>query len=354
MEFVRKRKKLKKFIFLSSQKINKRPLYLMPVDATGFFSSSKIECPSCMVKSKGTEKERYYHQFLGATIVHPDLKTVLPVGTEPIDNRFARKAQDCEISAFKRLIVRIKNLYPKLGLVVSGDGLYACGTVIDLVEKCEMGYIFSAKESRVPLPIKYHRWSKERGLAMEREYVTEEGVKVLKKVTHKFSYQNGVSLNNSHDKIKTNILEYREITEWDLKGKEKRKEKKFCWITNITLNERNIWKVMRGGRSRWKIENETFNTLKNQGYNIEHNYGHGKKNLGSNFATLAFLAFAVDQIQEMNCDLFKEALKKCGGYRNGLWDVMRVIHHFFIIESWDFLFLRIITGPIGGCRDGPD
>ena len=32
-------------------------------------------------------------------------------------------------------------------------------------------------------------------------------------------------------------------------------------------------------RARWKIENETFNTLKNQGYHFEHNYGHGEQHL---------------------------------------------------------------------------
>ena len=108
---------------------------------------------------------------------------------------------------------------------------------------------------------------------------------------------------------------------------------------------------MMGGRARWKIENETFNTLKNQGYNIEHNYGHGQKNLGGNFALLALLAFAADQVQEMNCDLFKMALKKCQNCRSSLWELMKAIHHFFEIESWEMLFIRIARG--GGARDGP-
>jgi hypothetical protein len=37
--------------------------------------------------------------------------------------------------------------------------------------------------------------------------------------------------------------------------------------------------LMRGARARWKIENETFNTLKNQGYHFEHNFGHGDQPL---------------------------------------------------------------------------
>ncbi|MEM0994346.1 MAG: hypothetical protein AAGI49_15000 [Bacteroidota bacterium] len=67
---------------------------------------------------------------------------------------------------------------------------------------------------------------------------------------------------------------------------------------------------MRAGRSRWKIENETFNTLKNQGYNFEHNYGHGKENLCTNLVLLMMLAFFVDQLQQLLNPLFQAAWKK--------------------------------------------
>ncbi len=60
---------------------------------------------------------------------------------------------------------------------------------------------------------------------------------------------------------------------------------------------------MRTGRCRWKVENETFNTLKNQGYNLEHHYGHGKQHLASVLGMLMILMFLVDQIQETSCSL---------------------------------------------------
>ena len=74
------------------------------------------------------------------------------------------------------------------------------------------------------------------------------------------------------------------------------------------VNKRNVFRLMRGGRARWKIENETFNTLKNQGYNFEHNYGHGEQNLSVVFAMLMMLAFLVDQTQQLCCALFRAAL----------------------------------------------
>ena len=67
---------------------------------------------------------------------------------------------------------------------------------------------------------------------------------------------------------------------------------------------------MRGGRTRSKIENETFNTLKNQGYQFEHNFGHGNKHLSTVFAYLMLIAFFVDQLQQLGCKLFTKALER--------------------------------------------
>ena len=78
----------------------------------------------------------------------------------------------------------------------------------------------------------------------------------------------------------------------------------FSWVTDLDLSDKNLDLYQRAGRSRWRVENETFNTLKNQGYDLEHNYGHGKENLSTVLALLMFLAFAVDQIQEACCGLF--------------------------------------------------
>ncbi|MBO9497627.1 hypothetical protein J7438_26590, partial [Thalassotalea sp. G20_0] len=103
--------------------------------------------------------------------------------------------------------------------------------------------------------------------------------------------------------------------------------------------------MMRGGRCRWRIENETFNTLKNQDYQLEHNDGHGEKHLATNFAYLTFLAFLVDQIQELSCPKFQKALNKPGKpTRKRLW---RKITSFFLtlmFDSWDSLFKAIAHG----------
>ena len=100
---------------------------------------------------------------------------------------------------------------------------------------------------------------------------------------------------------------------------------------------------MKGGRARWKIENETFNTLKNQGYQFEHNFGHGKKPLSTVLAYLMFIAFLIDQVQQFSCKYFKAALKKCRR-RIKLWEKLRGLFLNYFIDNWGHLYTAIING----------
>ena len=109
------------------------------------------------------------------------------------------------------------------------------------------------------------------------------------------------------------------------------------------MNKRNVYTLMRGGRARWKIENETFNTLKNQGYNFEHNDGHGMKNLSVVFATVMMLAFLVDQTQQLCCALFQAVWAKLGSKRL-LWERMRALFYTYQLDSMRALFEALFYG----------
>jgi len=98
---------------------------------------------------------------------------------------------------------------------------------------------------------------------------------------------------------------------------------------------------MRGARARWKIENETFNTLKNQGYNFGHNYGLGKKHLSEVFVYLMMLAFLVDQIQQLCCPLFNAAWKEWKSKRS-LWEKVRSKFHEFSIQTMEDLYRALL------------
>ena len=150
---------------------------------------------------------------------------------------------------------------------------------------------------------------------------------------HKYRFSNNLALNDTHTKIRVNMLVY-EFT--DKKGK----IKTFSWITNIEMTKANVHKIEEIGRTRWKIENETFNTLKNQGYHFEHNYGHGEENLCTNFAYLMMLAFCIDQIQQSSCNYFK-VIHTYLETRKKLWEVLRSVFKILPRKNMTELFIEI-------------
>ena len=163
---------------------------------------------------------------------------------------------------------------------------------IRMIEKFDLQYILGAKPGDHKFLFEQLETSQE---TIYHKITTDDGTH------HQFRFLNKASLNKSNQDLKTNVIEYRQT---NVKGK----ELSFSWVTNIHVSKTNILKITKGGRSRWKIENETFNTLKNLGYNFEHNYGHGKKYLSTILCLLMMLAFLIDQVQEICCSFSNSRL----------------------------------------------
>jgi hypothetical protein len=105
-------------------------------------------------------------------------------------------------------------------------------------------------------------------------------------------------------------------------------------VTDFQISEQNIVKLVQAGRCRWKIENECFNTLKNQGYSIKHNYGHGKQYLSYNMYLLTLLAFYFHQIFELTDGAYQTCRAKAGS-KQYLWEVFRGTIQFLVMDSWE-------------------
>lgn len=143
-----------------------------------------------------------------------------------------------------------------------------------------------------------------------------------------YRFMNNIPLNETNHDLKVNVLHYTETDE------KRDKVTKWLWVTDIKITKDNAKSIMQGGRSRWKIENETFNTLKNQGYNFDHNFGHGYKGLSNVFAGLMLLAFYVDQILEA-CNLAFQAVLKKHGSRSNFFEKVRAKFFDFMISSFE-------------------
>ncbi len=258
--------------------------YLVALDGTQYFSSKSVHCDDCLSKtSKKSGEVTYYHQMVGAVIIHPDNKIVIPLCPEPIFRQDGSSKNDCEKVAVSRWLEAFRKDHPKLKVIITEDGLSSNGPHIKDLTEHNCSYILGAK----PGDHKYLFEQFHLADSAVQEIIVTQG-----KTKHTFRFINGLSLNEANANLLVNFLYYEEENE---QGK-----KIFSWVTDIELNSNNVFFVMKGGRARWKIENETFNTLKNQGYNFEHNYGHGNKNLSVVLALLMFLAFVVD-FHSANC-----------------------------------------------------
>ena len=304
--------------------------YLLALDGTGYFSSTTIHCESCLQRVHRNGSITYYHQMLGAAIIHPDVRTVIPLMPEPIGTHDGTDKNDGERNAAKRFIVKLRQDHPHLKFIVTEDSLSSNAPHIETLQNHALHFILGGKEGDHTLLFQQVQAAEHAGRVTAYERHDRAA-----RVVHRFRFVNDVPLNASHVDVRVNFIEY-----WEL-GEDKVQH--FSWVTDLRVSTRNVFRLMRGGRARWKIENETFNTLKNQGYNFEHNYGHGTQNLAVVFATVMMLAFLVDQTQQLCCALFQAVWAKLGSKRL-LWERMRALFYDYAFASMRQLFEALWYG----------
>ena len=302
-------------------------LYICSIDGTGYFSSEEINCGSCLITEHKDGRINYSHKVLQSAIMHPDMRQVIPLMPEEIRNIDGSEKQDCEVNAGKRLIKKIKEDHPRLGLIIVGDDLFSKQPFILEVQLSGMHYIFVVKPSD-------HKYMMDWINAFDKDEINRKRVVDKKERIHEYEWVNDVPLNGGEKSINTNFFRYRIIVQ----GKDGEEKVNYTnsWVTDLEITSENVEALVKGGRCRWKIENECFNTLKNQGYHIEHNYGHGEKNLCYNFFLLTLLAFYFHQIFELTDRLYQACREKFGSKRH-MWETLRSYIKILIFETWEHL-----------------
>jgi hypothetical protein len=304
--------------------------YLLALDGTEYFSSKTIHCASCLQKVHRNGSITYYHQLLGAALVHPDQRAVIPLMPEPIIKQDGTGKNDCERNAAKRFIAKLRQDHPHLKFVVTEDSLSSNAPHIETLHAYGLRYLLGVKEGDHGYLFQQVQTAEHAGrVAYYERHDRAAGV------VHRFRFVNQVPLNASNPDVRVNFIEY-----WEMSAD---RVQHFSWVTDLWVSRRNVYALMRGGRARWKIENETFNTLKNQGYNFEHNYGHGEQHLSVVFAILMMLAFLVDQAQQLCCALFQAVWAKLGSKRR-LWERMRALFYDYTFASMRQLFEALLYG----------
>src|ERR687885_713851 len=320
---VQRGKALEPMVFLDGH-------YLLALDGTEYFSSQTIHCASCLQKVHRNGAITYFHQMLGAAIIHPDFREVIPLMPEPIVRHDGTAKNDCERNATKRFITKLRQDHPHLKFIITEDSLSSNAPHIETLHAHGLHYILGVKEGDHAYLFQQVQAAEHAGRVTYYER-HDRAVGLV----HRFRFVNALPLNASHPDLRINFIEY-----WEVGAT---KVQHWSWVTDIRVSKRNVYHLMRGGRARWKIENETFNTLKNQGYNFEHNYGHGTQNLSVVFAMLMTLAFLVDQTQQLCCALFQAVWAKLGSKRL-LWERMRALFYDYAFASMRQLFEALLYG----------
>ena len=278
--------------------------YRIVIDGTANVSFRARHCAECLTRKTGEDSQGnplyvYYHPVLEAKLV-TTVGLVLSVATEFIENeREPLSKQDCELKAFYRLAVKLKHAFPQLPICLMMDGLYAAGPVFDLCQHHQWKFLITFKEGSMPSV-----WQEFTSL---KQCAPENALCQKTKEGNHQAYAWVSQLD--YEARKLNILEVQEQSP-------STGNKRFVWITNFGLQAGNVSILAeKGGRLRWKIENEGFNVQKNGGYGLEHAFSRNPIAI-KNFYLLLQIAHTMSQLMEKGSLLKNPIAKVFGSLRN--------------------------------------
>ena len=307
--------------------------YLITLDGSRYFSSELVQCERCLT-STTHGIEHHHHDILQAAIVHPDKREVLPLAPEFVRNSDGKGGkyhkQDCEINAGYRMLQRLRADYPRMAAIIVADSLYSKQPCIEQLTAGRFSFLLVAKPGD-------HKSLYEdvdglrRGNLLNRHHTVHRGER------REYEWVTDLPLNGQPDSPLINFIQFRIVKNGKVTYRN-------AWVTDLVPTTDNIAQLVRAARARWKIENEGFNTLKNQGYHLEHNFGHGDQHLAEAFFVLNLLAFFMHQIFELVDGLYQR-VRTFFSSRRAFWDEVRSAFRLFLFTSWDQVLVRMNSPP---------
>ena len=314
---------------------------LCSLDGTRHFASEKIHCANCTAYAY-EERTYYAHTVLAAVLSAPEHEHVIALAPEFITPQDGHDKQDCEQQAIKRWVKRNAEHFPEWGVTILTDDLHSHQPLCELLLEHKFHFILTCKpESHPALYEEIGLLTKVKG-AVQTMSVRRWTGHHYEQWTYRWVGQ--VPLRAGADALRANWCEVTIVREDT--GKQSYHS---AWITSHELTAQTVADVAAAGRARWKVENETFNVLKNQGYYFEHNYGHGQQYLSVVLLTLLFLAFLFHTVLHLSC-LMYQAVRRALGARRNFFNDLRALTRYFYFSNWDemiaFMFqkLKLDTG----------
>ena len=305
---------------------------LIAWDGTEYFCSQKLGCPNCLTRKRSNGKVESYHTLLSATVVAPGHAKVVPLMPEFIAPRDGAEKQDCERNAVKRWFDAHHARLAPLRPIYLGDDLFACHPVSKMITDAGGDFLFTAKPTSHKALYDFIDGAE---LFRHEEKVRRRATKE----TFRYRWIEAVPIRDGADALNVNWIGFEIL---DAKGKRKYAS---AWVTSLPVSKTNVADIVAGARARWKIENESFNVMKNHGYELEHNFGHGEKFLAMMLAALNLLAFAWHTV----LDLIEppwQAARQAAAIPTNFFAHLIMLTSYVVFPSWLVILKSITTSTI--------
>ena len=303
---------------------------LVAMDGTEYFRSRQIHCASCSTRTLKTGETHDFHSVVTPVIVCPGQSQVIPLVPEFIVPQDGHDKQDCETAAAKRWLSQHGQRFSPLKVTILGDDLYCHQPWCQQLLEQHLNFILVCRpESHITL---YEHLD-----GIDLPTLTTKRWTGKVEETYTYRYLNGVPLKDGDEAL---LVNWCELTVTRADGKVTYKN---AFATNHTLSADNVAEVVLAGRTRWKVENENNNTLKTKGYNLEHNFGHGKQHLSSLLATLNILSLLFHTVLGLLDQKYK-LLRSHLPTRKTFFDDLRALTRYMYFDSWDHLLTFMLEG----------
>ena len=261
-------------------------------------SHNPATCPFCLKRQRG-EEVLFLHMHVVASIVCPgSLRIpiyVYPIHAKSLDCKETdsqeKFKQECELAAFPVVLGKIRERFPKLNFCILVDSLYANAPAIKILQKHHMEFMIVRKNGSMSTVGKdcdgLMQLQEHKAACQTEENLTTGGKKIKRSYCffNKLDYQD----------LKINLLRFEERV-FDEDGNEI-SYVYWEWIVSFRITKSNVFLTASRGRMRW-LEEDLFNTLKNRGFNIRHDYSRDST-AQVVWTILIMLAFVITEFFEL-------------------------------------------------------
>jgi len=275
--------------------------FMIAIDATGINSYEEDNEEKDRVHKTSKNGKITYHSYVLEAKLVTASGLSISLASEWIANDAARNfnKQDCEMMAFQRIAVKIKKYFPRLPVCILADGLYPNDTFMQTCADNDWAYIAMLKDDSLKtLQTEVMDTDNKHRHLQERQHTSNKGMRVT---TGKYEWISQPLSYKAHRLYRVSCTEaqawYRKAED-GCRQLEKQESTRFVWLTSLAPDSSNVYQIAEGGRMRWKIENEGFNTQKNNGYALGHLFSRASSTGYKNYYQCLQIAHIINQLTE--------------------------------------------------------